>query len=121
MTHLVIVCFLGKHFHLGASDLANELLCNDFSCFVTVSAPPSPASRPVMATMAALAGMSGVAVAAAPRLGVNHQQQRNRSALHSRDNVPMRVVRNSVSWDDVKPSNARFKQLQHNSSMASET
>ena len=62
-----------------------------------------------MATMAALAGMSTAAVATAPRLG----SQRNRNALHSRESLPLRsVVRNSVSWDDVKPSSAKLKQLQ---------
>jgi len=74
--------------------------------------PPSPTAggRPVMATMAALAGMSSAAVATAPRLG-NH---RNRNALHDREQgVPLRSVRNSVSWDDSVKQNSstRLKQL----------
>lgn len=62
-----------------------------------------------MATMAALAGMSPAVVATAPR-GGNH---RNRSALRDdRNQVPLRSVRNSVSWDDgVKPSSSRLKEL----------
>lgn len=80
--------------------------------------PGSPATRPVMATMAALAGMSSAVVATAPRLG-NH---RNRSALHDREQVPLRSVRNSVSWDDgVKPSSSRLKQLNEYPPLLNET
>ncbi|XP_046653643.1 uncharacterized protein LOC124344194 isoform X1 [Daphnia pulicaria] len=81
------------------------------------SIPGSPTERPVMATMAALAGMSSAVVATAPRLG-----NRNRSALHDRDQVPLRSVRNSVSWDDgVKPSNSRLKQLNEYPPLLNET
>ena len=71
-----------------------------------------------MATMAALAGMSSAVVATAPRL-TNH---RNRSALHDREQVPLRSVRNSVSWDDgVKPSSSRLKQLNEYPPLLNET
>ncbi len=63
-----------------------------------------------MATMAALAGMSSATVvASASRSG----HQRNRSALRDdRNQVPLRSVRNSVSWDDgIKPSSSRLKEL----------
>lgn len=86
-------------------------------CSPPASNPGSPTTRPVMATMAALAGMSTAAVATGPRLG------RNRSALHRGENVPMRpVVRNSVSWDDgIKPSSARLKQLNEYPPLLNET
>ena len=105
--------------------MSRYVLLNDYFVFLVVSAPASPANRPVMATMAALAGMSTAAIATGPRTGSNHQQQHqrgNRNALHSRENVPLRpVVRNSVSWDDVKPSSARLKQQNQYPPLVNET
>lgn len=106
----------GRPYPIWCSAYKNEPGCPS-PVSPPASLPESPTTRPVMATMAALAGMSSAVVATAPRLG-----NRNRSALHDREQVPLRSVRNSVSWDDgVKPSSSRLKQLNEYPPLLNET